>query len=69
MKNVSTAWAFTGSPNLRLSNVEDHACREPHKKAMDLTCKPVILPRQEQNSKSHTSLQKKNLRCKSIPNF
>ncbi|CAB4031534.1 Hypothetical predicted protein [Paramuricea clavata] len=36
MKNFSTAWAFTGSENLQLSNVEDHACGEPHKKAMDL---------------------------------
>ena len=36
MKNFSTAWAFTGSTNLRLSNAEDHARGEPHKKAMDL---------------------------------
>ncbi|CAB3978410.1 Hypothetical predicted protein [Paramuricea clavata] len=36
MKNVSTAWAFTGSENLRLSNAEDHESGEPHKKAMDL---------------------------------
>jgi hypothetical protein len=36
MKNFSTAWAFPGSENLRLSNAEDHACGEPHKKAMDL---------------------------------
>ncbi|XP_028409251.1 uncharacterized protein LOC114531839 [Dendronephthya gigantea] len=36
MKNFSIAWAFTGSTNLRLSNAEDHARGEPHKKAMDL---------------------------------
>ena len=36
MKNFSSAWAFTGSTNLRLSNAEDHARGDPHKRAMDL---------------------------------
>lgn len=36
MKNFSTAWAFSGSANLRLSNAEDHARGDPHKRAMDL---------------------------------
>ena len=39
MKNFSTAWAFTGSTNLRLSNAEDHARGEPHKRALDLHLK------------------------------
>ena len=36
MKNFSPAWAFTGTTNLRLSNAEDHARGEPHKRALDL---------------------------------
>lgn len=36
LKNFSTVWAFSGSTNLRLSNAEDHARGEPHKRAMDL---------------------------------
>ena len=36
MKNFSSAWAFSGSTNLRLSNAEDHARGDPHKRAMDL---------------------------------
>lgn len=39
MKNFSNAWAFHGSTNLRLSNAEDHARGEPHKKALDLHLK------------------------------
>lgn len=39
MKNFSTAWAFGGSTNLRLSNAEDHARGEPHKRALDLHLK------------------------------
>lgn len=39
MKNFSTIWAFTGSTNLRLSNAEDHAQGEPHKRALDLHLK------------------------------
>ena len=36
MKNFSSALAFTSSTNLRLSNAEDHARGDPHKRAMDL---------------------------------
>lgn len=36
MKNFSTAWAFSGSTNLRLSNAEDYARGDPHKRVMDL---------------------------------
>ena len=36
IKNFSSAWAFSGSTNLRLSNAEDHARGDPHKRAMDL---------------------------------
>ena len=36
MKNFLTAWAFTGSTNLRVSNAKDHARGEPHKRALDL---------------------------------
>ena len=36
MKNFSSAWAYTGSTNLRLSNVEDHARGNAHKRTMDL---------------------------------
>ena len=39
MKNFSTAWAFTGSTNLRVSNAEDHERGEPHKRALDLHLK------------------------------
>ena len=39
MKNFSFVWAFTGSTNLRLSNAEDHAGGEPHRKAMDFHLK------------------------------
>ena len=39
MKNFSNAWAFSGSTNLRLSNAEDHARGEPHKRALDLHLK------------------------------
>ena len=39
MKNFLTAWAFTGSTNLRVSNAEDHARGEPHKRALDLHLK------------------------------
>lgn len=39
MKNFSTAWAFSGSTNLRVSDAEDHARGEPHKRAMDLHLK------------------------------
>lgn len=39
MKNFSTVWAYAGSTNLRLSNAEDHARGEPHKRAMDLHLK------------------------------
>ena len=38
-KNFSTAWAFTGTENLRLSNVQDHIRGDPHRKAMDLYLK------------------------------
>lgn len=38
-KNFSTAWAFTGTENLRLSNVEDHIRGDPHRKAIDLYLK------------------------------
>jgi len=36
LKNFSTVWAFSGSTNLRLSNAEDHARGEPHKRAINL---------------------------------
>ena len=36
MKSFSTAWAFTGLTNLRVSNAEDHARGEPRKRALDL---------------------------------
>ena len=39
MKNFSAAWAFNGSTNLRISNAEDHARGEPHRKALDLHLK------------------------------
>ena len=39
IKNFSTAWAFTGSTNLRVSNAEDHERGEPHKRALDLHLK------------------------------
>ena len=39
MKNFLTVWAYAGSTNLRLSNAEDHARGEPHKRAMDLHLK------------------------------
>lgn len=39
MKNFSTAWAFSGSTNLRLSNAEDHTRGEPRKRALDLHLK------------------------------
>ena len=35
----STVLAFTGSTNLRVSNAEDHARGEPHKRALDLQLK------------------------------
>ena len=41
MKNFSTAWAFSGSTNLRVSNAKDHARGEPHKRAMDLHFKEL----------------------------
>lgn len=41
MKNLSTTWAFTGSTNLCLSNAEDHARGEPHKRALDLHLKEM----------------------------
>lgn len=41
MKNFSTAWAFTASTNLHLSNAEDHARGEPHKRALDLHLKEM----------------------------
>ena len=36
LKNFSAAWAFSGSTNPRLSNADDHACGESHKRAMEL---------------------------------
>lgn len=39
MKQFSHAWAFDGSTNLRLSNAQDHATGEPHKRALELYLK------------------------------
>lgn len=39
MRNFSTIWAFTGSTNFHVSNAEDHARAEPHKKALDMHLK------------------------------
>lgn len=39
LKNFSMAWAFSGTTNLPLSNAEDHARGEPHKRALDLHLK------------------------------
>lgn len=39
MKNFSAALAFNGTTNLCISNAEDHARGEPHRKALDLHLK------------------------------
>lgn len=37
MKQFSHSWAFEGSTNLRLTNAQDHAKGEPHRRALDLS--------------------------------